>query len=647
MSTGILLIRPHDQANALEQRLSSAGYQVFRHALIETQACTLSEEQASQLSNPYDAVVVISPAAVGFFDQQLKALEQSWPKARYYTVGSGTAERLIEAAGQAVTYPSPDHTGEALLALSELADIKQQHWLVITGKEGRELIPDTLRERGAQVTQLDVYQRRPLHPDISPQLPQWQAHVNMAIVTSVQQLELFFADLIDDSLEWARSLQWVVSSERLHDALQQQGVAKAQITIAANATTTAIYQAVDTFATELQTGAKSNIPSANTDSFDKESQTVTQQPAKAEYSSRTNRFAIAFSFLLLICVLILGAGNYWVWAQQQDYRSQTQAQIQELNERIENSTRAQEQLEGDLFRGLQSRLDERLSGLQQERQREAAAIREANAEERQALRDEFSQQRNELAQLQRELDTSALRMSQELHLVEARDLVIAAGRSLWLDLDKDTAIELLQRAESLLQQADQRQLIPIRQQLQADIDLLKDIEEPNLEDLAIRLSAMRRQLRDLPFTQTGPIHQQDSADSHEVSASFSDWRANLASAWDSFTDDFIRVQRAETMPEMSLSAEQRSLLLSQLELQLQLAQQALMQRQTVNYREALRQAEEWILAHFDSQSSAVERFAQELSRLSQQNLEPDYPTRLLSEAMLKDAVEEQLEGVQP
>ncbi|RUO32327.1 uroporphyrinogen-III C-methyltransferase [Aliidiomarina soli] len=632
MTTGVLLIRPHDQANALEQTLSSEGYQVFRHAVIETQQITLSDEVLAQLADTYDGIVVVSPTAVGFLDQQLSGHKLTWPKGRYYCVGSGTAERLVAATHQAVTYPAPEHTGESLLALDELGKLDHQHWLFVTGKDGRTLIADTLRQRGASVETLEVYQRSPLHPNISTKLPEWQQQVDIAVVTSVQQLDLFFADLIDDGLQWARSINWVVSSQRLHDALTQQGVKTTHVHKAQNATTNALVTTIQ----DLQTKETKTVTSQSSDR--------TEHSAKPTEPAPRSRFYLLFSLILLVCVVILAGGNYWVWTQQQSYRAQTNAQLQTLNERIESSARAQERLEGDLFRGLQSSLDERMSRLQQEREREANQRREEQAEERQAMHDEFSQQRNELERLQEDLDSSGMRMSQDLYLVEARDLVMAAGRTLWLDMDRPTAIRLLQRADELLRDADERSLIPLRQQLQADIDLLDNIEEPNLEELAIRLSSMRRQIHDLPFNQQQSQLDQPAETNNDISGDFSEWRNNLAKAWDSFTDDFIRVQRTDELPAMQLGHEQRSLLVSQLQLQLQLAQQALMQRQTVNYREALRQTADWIERYFDIESQRVQELATELRQLSEHDLEPDYPTRLLSEAMLKDAVDDRLEG---
>ncbi|MCC5879911.1 MAG: uroporphyrinogen-III synthase [Idiomarina sp.] len=661
MRTGVLLIRPHDQANHLEQALAEQGMRVFRQAVIETQSVTLSDNDWQRLAQTFDGVVVVSPAAATYFDEQLKAKQQSWPAAAYYCVGSGTAERLVPLCGQAATYPAPQHTAEALLQLHPLQQLDNQRWLLITGGGGRPLIADTLRERGAELDILEVYQRQPLHPDLHGPLSDWTEQVQVIVVTSEQQITLFFEGLKDipGATQWLEQCDWVVSSERLQSILAGHDIAKSNIHIAQNATHEALLHTIkqlepsQSAATQAETSTKQPGASNEQDKSAAipERSTPDEQPStppQAEKktmtsSSKRSPFTTFLTFILLLCVLILGAGGYWVWAQQEDFRQQTNAQFAELNQRIEQSNRSQQALEGNVMESLESQLNQRLSQLQEERSRQARQDREAADEERQAMREAFEQQTADLERLKSEVDTANLRVSEDLYLVEARDLVLAAGRKLWLDYDRRSAIQLLERAERLLADANRSHLLPIRQQLRNDIELLEGTEDQDLDALAMRISTQRRQIRNLPL-----LEQEYGVDGEpvdeEISSDFSEWRANLSKAWASFTDDFIRIQRTDELPALQIGQEQRSLLISQLELQLQLAQQALMQRQTVSYRESLLQSAEWIDAYFDTDNQAVQRTLQELEALSEYDLDPSYPTRLLSEAMLRDAVDELLQG---
>lgn len=637
MSQGVLLIRPHEQVNSFEQALGQNGYDVYCQAVIETHPVVLADSEWGKLNNAYDAVVVISPTSAQYFDTQLRARELAWPKSQYYCVGSGTADHLVPLSRQAVTYPAPAHTSEALLQLNSLQHVGGQRWLIITGQQGRSLIAQTLTERGATVDTLEVYKRQPINPELASHYEKWRKSVDLIVVSSQQQLELFLNALkpVANSEEWAFSRDWVVSSPRLAEKLGQAGVSSERIHIAENATQAAL----------LRTIGKVKPAKSKNETIVTKTPASTQpneEAVKVKTTPKRSAFATFFMLILLLCVLALGAGGYWVWTQQQALRAETNAQISELNQRIEAANASQEALADDALSAMETELNSRLHAFQQERQAQAQEERQQNEQARQAMRDEFEQHSTDLEQIRTEINAANLRVSEDLFLVEARDLTIAAGRKLWLDFDRRTAIELLERSEQILADAQQTHLMPIRQQLRNDIELLEGVEDPDLESLAMRVNAVRRQLRSLPLHAQRTISEREQDE--DISADFSDWRSNLAKAWSNFTDDFIRIQRTEEMPELYLGQEQQALLLSQLELQLQIAQQALLQRQTINYREAIKQAVEWIEAYFETDKNAVQRTINELNQLQAVDLDPAYPTRLLSEAMLRDAVDELLQG---
>lgn len=657
MRPGVLLVRPHDQANPLEQALAEQGFSVFRQAVIETQRLDIGKEQWQQLKPQYDGIVVVSPAAAQYFNEHLADQQKPWPQGPYYCVGSGTAERLVPLSGQAATYPAPAHTADALMELPLLQRVENQQWLLITGSEGRPFIADTLRQRGARLHVFEAYERKPLRPDLHGPFSEWSEHVQIIVVTSQQQIALFHDALqsIPGAQAWLHECTWVVSSDRLKNSLAEYNIDSDHIVVAVNATRPALLKAVGKASQRAANPKESVAPAPSDKSKEKPMQQDTPEtkqehtkPAdKRKSTARTGRSLTAFlTVILLLCVITLAAGGYWVWAQQEEYRQQTSAQIAELSERIAAADRAQEQFYGEASEQLNEQLNERFSQLQRQREQEAAELREASAQERRAMREEFEQQTNELERLKSDIDMANLRVSEDLYLIEARDLVLAAGRKLWLDFDRRTAVQLLQRAERLLADAEHSHLIPIRQQLHNDIEMLEGIEELDLESLAMRVSALRRQIRQLP-SEPQSFGRDRASDDTAISSDFSEWRANLAKAWANFTDDFIKVQRSEELPPLQIGQEQRALLASQLELQLQIAQQALMQRQTINYQEALQQAAEWIDAYYDGDQQLVKRTLEELEKLAAHDLDPSYPTRLLSEAMLRDAVDELLEGAYP
>ncbi|RAJ96422.1 uncharacterized protein HemX [Aliidiomarina maris] len=662
MQPGVLIVRAPEHADALAKAVRKGlhGRQchITTQSMVDTQALALPEGASVDWQATYHGIVVVSPAAVSYFDAHIQQHQQDWPQTNYYCVGAGTAEAMVPLSGQPATYPAPLHTAEALLELSALKNIEAQRWMVITGREGRTLIADTLRSRGAQVEVLEVYERVVREIDLRGPFSSWSEQVNIVVFTSQQHIELFTTAIerLDGGSDWLQTITWLVSSQRLQDCLLHYGIRKQQIVLATNASTPALTRSL------LELINRSHAPAltkqtVNTDKSHDDSQPTTKSdtpvaveqdtPQKAAHSDaiptpKRSAFGLFISIVLLLCVVTLGVGGYYAWAQQEAFRQQTQAELSELNQRIADADRAQQSIRSDVVDRMDEQLQRRFNELQQQRQQEAQALREQAAAEREQMREEFEQHNAELTALKQQVDSANLRVSEDLFLVEARDLVLAAGRKLWLDHDRKTAIQLLERAENLLAAAEQNRLLPIRQQLRDDIELIASIEEQDIESLSMRVSTQRRQIRQLPFVnQTIGF---DEGDDQATSSEFSEWRANLAKAWANFTDDFVRIQRTDELPSMKIGQEQRALLVSQIELQLQIAQQALMQRQTINYREALEQAAEWIESYFDTERQAVQRSLAELRELSGYDLDPAYPTRLLSEAMLRDVVEEMLEG---
>ena len=74
-------------------------------------------------------------------------------------IGQATANAL-DAVGLPATLVPERMDSEGLLALPELADLRGRHVIVLRGNGGRELLADTLVERGATLQQVEVYRRR-------------------------------------------------------------------------------------------------------------------------------------------------------------------------------------------------------------------------------------------------------------------------------------------------------------------------------------------------------------------------------------------------------------------------------------------------------------------------------------------------------
>ncbi|MCW7554992.1 uroporphyrinogen-III synthase [Endozoicomonas gorgoniicola] len=163
-----LVTRPQPEGGKLAERIHQQGGRAFVLpmlsivALAETQAI---RDRVLQLDH-YEKVIVISQNAARF---GLELIENYWPQRpihqQWFAIGETTRHTLAQLDVPAVCSRQGNNS-ESLLALDGFQDITGQRMLLIKGKGGRDFLEKTLRQQGAQVDTLEVYQR--LCPDYQP-----------------------------------------------------------------------------------------------------------------------------------------------------------------------------------------------------------------------------------------------------------------------------------------------------------------------------------------------------------------------------------------------------------------------------------------------------------------------------------------------
>ncbi|AKO51447.1 uroporphyrinogen III synthase [Marinobacter psychrophilus] len=157
----ILICRPQPEADRLAIAFQAAGAQAECLPLIDRAPLALSAEHQAHIQNLdlFQHIVAVSPYAAR---QLLEQVDAWWPQLpvgiNWYGVGAGTAAELSRC-GITARRPAQGWTSEALLALPPLQNLKNQRVLLARGGEGRDLLRNTLRQRGAQITVLPLYQR--------------------------------------------------------------------------------------------------------------------------------------------------------------------------------------------------------------------------------------------------------------------------------------------------------------------------------------------------------------------------------------------------------------------------------------------------------------------------------------------------------
>jgi len=157
----LIVTRPVGGGDALKRRIVTLGGRALSLPGSSLRALADTPALRAQLRAARDAdrVIFSSPAAVRF-------AFVLWPALRFarstqvFGVGAATARALSRLGLTNVLMPSRQDS-EGLLALPQLKQLRGLRVALIGAPGGRELLPQSLMRRGADLARIGVYQRLP------------------------------------------------------------------------------------------------------------------------------------------------------------------------------------------------------------------------------------------------------------------------------------------------------------------------------------------------------------------------------------------------------------------------------------------------------------------------------------------------------
>ncbi len=201
---GVLVTRPAHQAEPLCRLIEEAGGRAIRFpvlAIAPPHDMTVPLATVTRLAQ-YELAIFVSPNAVELGLDLIEARGGIPAGLRLAVVGEGSGRALRTRLGRGPDLqPATRYDSEGLLALPELQQVTGWHIVIFRGDGGRELLGQTLRERGATVDYVEVYRRE--RPAADP-----------AVLTA--QLDAGAVDIVT-----------VTSSEGLRNLLDLAGAANA------------------------------------------------------------------------------------------------------------------------------------------------------------------------------------------------------------------------------------------------------------------------------------------------------------------------------------------------------------------------------------------------------------------------------------
>ena len=146
----VAVTRARAQASALAARLAALGAEV-----VETPAIRIEPRPVEQDLTGYDLVCVTSPNGASLL---MDALHDARELAgtTVAAIGPGTAAELRRRGVQADVVPERS-VAEALVEALEAVEVEGRRVLVARAAEARDVLPDALRERGAEVDVVALY----------------------------------------------------------------------------------------------------------------------------------------------------------------------------------------------------------------------------------------------------------------------------------------------------------------------------------------------------------------------------------------------------------------------------------------------------------------------------------------------------------
>ncbi len=225
----VLITRPSNQQHAMQRAIEARGGEVVALPLIEIQPLTESadiqdlKDKILQLDN-YHVLIFVSNNAVKF---GAEVINDYWPQfpvsIDVIAVGPTTAAAASQLLACELIQPTSGMSSEDLLQLPQLEDVNGKKIGIVRGQGGRELLADTLRQRGASVDYLEAYSRNAVSykgQDFCARVK--SAKVNVLTVSSGESLDRL-TSLLADNKELMQQLSLIAPSERVAQQATEAG----------------------------------------------------------------------------------------------------------------------------------------------------------------------------------------------------------------------------------------------------------------------------------------------------------------------------------------------------------------------------------------------------------------------------------------
>jgi uroporphyrin-3 C-methyltransferase len=338
-----------------------------------------------------------------------------------------------------------------------------------------------------------------------------------------------------------------------------------------------------------------------------ENQTATDKPA-AEKPQPSGGNMTA---LLALCIaLIAGAGSGYVWWQQRA-QAGISGNVASLRSDVTSNANEMAQIKGqsDGLAADDKKLTKDIDGLLDRIDRQGRQLEEI------PLR---------IGRLEGALDNIpgvADKARSAWLLAEAEYFLRIGNAQLSLVKNADVALRALELADEKLRDLGDPGLTRVRAALADEIVALKAVPRPDTEGIVLTLGSLAKKVDSLPLSDTVPGQFTGAAQTGQDASGFQ-------RAWHAIVDalmSIISVKRTDSQVTPLVTNDVESLLVRSLDVDLQIAQLALIRNDAQIYRNALTAVSARLTRYFDTQSTEVESMLSTINELIAADLPTEMP----------------------
>jgi len=225
---GIAITRPTGQSDRLCALVSEHGGNPVPFPLIAIAPLddySAFEQQLSKLKDCDWAIFISSNAVQNAMPRLLAKLGKIPANLRFAAIGPVTAAELAQYGVTNTLTPDGRFDSESLLALPEMQAMAGRKIMIFRGVGGREVLADTLKQRGAEVEFAECYQRVNPHQDAGVLAALWQNKQLDAVVVTSSEAMRHLLDITDNGrATWLKNIVLCVNHARIAELPQQLGL---------------------------------------------------------------------------------------------------------------------------------------------------------------------------------------------------------------------------------------------------------------------------------------------------------------------------------------------------------------------------------------------------------------------------------------